>query len=294
MRRFEFVGGTSAKFWMCSVEGSTFIVVYGRLGTDGQRKEKEFDDDEEAEAEMAKKIAEKLKEGYAEVAADAATKAAPGKKGADAAAPKLSLPTRFKRTRAGAASDAGLLKAAATALKALARSTTARSWRREMAAKEARRALRRLGGVDVNAAAAVGEAFDAVVDAAIAKPALPLRFVLAVLDEVQPSGLDRAIARWAAPAGPNGAAIKAVKGVHVAVGGVADAGGAIDDVAVRVAVALVDHGCADAAAVARFKAVKPFVEAAAAKGGGLAKWLAALDDGGDVVAARRKSLFASA
>ena len=42
MRRFEFVGGTSAKFWMAEVVGKTFSIVFGRLGTDGQRKDKDF------------------------------------------------------------------------------------------------------------------------------------------------------------------------------------------------------------------------------------------------------------
>jgi len=49
MRRFEFVEGTSAKFWMADVEGVNFIVVYGRLGTPGQRKEKAFPTEEGAQ-----------------------------------------------------------------------------------------------------------------------------------------------------------------------------------------------------------------------------------------------------
>jgi DNA ligase-1 len=36
MRRFEFVGGTSAKFWEVSMEGSDVTVRFGRLGTVGQ------------------------------------------------------------------------------------------------------------------------------------------------------------------------------------------------------------------------------------------------------------------
>ncbi|HEY0097282.1 MAG TPA: WGR domain-containing protein, partial [Archangium sp.] len=56
MRRFEFVEGTSAKFWMADVQGHTFIVVYGRLGTEGQRKEKEFPDAEGARREYERKV----------------------------------------------------------------------------------------------------------------------------------------------------------------------------------------------------------------------------------------------
>ncbi|WP_155798383.1 WGR domain-containing protein, partial [Sorangium cellulosum] len=67
MRRFEFVQGTSAKFWMADADDRTFIVVYGRLGTAGQRKEKAFPTAEAASRELEKKIAEKLREGYQEV-----------------------------------------------------------------------------------------------------------------------------------------------------------------------------------------------------------------------------------
>ena len=100
MRRFEFVEGTSAKFWMASVEGATFIVVYGRLGTDGQRKEKAFPSEDAARRELEKKINEKLREGYHEVAAGAAGAAPPSSggpkaKGAAAAAPRLALPPRL-------------------------------------------------------------------------------------------------------------------------------------------------------------------------------------------------------
>lgn len=289
MRRFEFVGGTSAKFWTCKVEDSTFTIVFGRLGTDGQTKEKEFDDEEEANAEMAKKITEKLKEGYVEVAADAAAPA--GAKGAEAAAVKLALPSRFHAASAGLAP--ALIKAATTSLKALARSTSARSWRRQLAAKEARRALHRLRGVDLSAHKELGEAFDAVADAVIAKPALPLTFVLGLLDELPASAIDRLLARWTKPAGPCGKALVALKSVHDSLGGIPDKGGDIDELVLRVGCALADHHASDKAAVARFNRVRSFVEAASAPKGGLKKWLAAVDDGGDVVVARRKALFAA-
>src|SRR5688572_29295010 len=97
MRRFEFVEGTSAKFWMAGVEGSNFVVVYGRLGTSGQRKEKAFPSEDAAARELEKKIAEKLREGYCEVSAAGAPGAAappPGAKGAAAASVKLDLPPR--------------------------------------------------------------------------------------------------------------------------------------------------------------------------------------------------------
>ena len=283
MRRFEFVGGGSAKFWTARVEGSTFHIVFGKLGSDGQRKEKEFDDEGDAEAEMEKKIAEKLKEGYVEVAADAA--AAPekaGKKGAEAASAKLELPARFTPILNP---DAALLKAASTSLKALARSTTGRSWRRAIAAKEARRALHRVRGVDLATHNDLADAFDAVVDAVTSKPSLPLSFVLGLCDELPASAFARAIARWGKkPAGPAGQAIATLAEAATTLGD--------DELALRACLALCDAHVDDVAAAARFTKVRSFVEAGASKSGGLTKWLKAMDNG-DAVVARRTTLVAA-
>lgn len=64
MVRYEFTDGSSAKFWEPDVEGSTFIVRYGRIGTKGQESRKDCASPEAAAKEMAKKVKEKLKEGY--------------------------------------------------------------------------------------------------------------------------------------------------------------------------------------------------------------------------------------
>ncbi|NMO18398.1 WGR domain-containing protein, partial [Pyxidicoccus fallax] len=77
MRRFEFVEGTSSKFWEPELKGSTFIVTFGRIGTSGQRKEKAFPDEAAARREYEKKVAEKLREGYREVTAGDAAAAPP-------------------------------------------------------------------------------------------------------------------------------------------------------------------------------------------------------------------------
>ncbi|NNB87716.1 WGR domain-containing protein, partial [Corallococcus exiguus] len=79
MRRFEFVDGNSSKFWMPEVQGANFIVTYGRIGTAGQRKEKAFPDEEAALREYNKKVAEKVREGYAEVSTGEAPPAPPPK-----------------------------------------------------------------------------------------------------------------------------------------------------------------------------------------------------------------------
>lgn len=64
MPRYEFVEGTSKKFWEISLEGSSFTTTYGRIGTDGQTSMKEYDSDEKAKKEYDKLIAEKTKKGY--------------------------------------------------------------------------------------------------------------------------------------------------------------------------------------------------------------------------------------
>jgi DNA ligase 1 len=65
-RRFEFVQGTSSKYWEISVNGAQHIVHYGRLGTNGQERLKCFADAAEADRDAQRLIAEKTKEGYLE------------------------------------------------------------------------------------------------------------------------------------------------------------------------------------------------------------------------------------
>ena len=75
LRRFEFVQGSSAKFWAASVEGNDFIVVYGRIGSAGTRNVKSFGSAADADREMRKKIAEKTREGYVEITTGSAAPA---------------------------------------------------------------------------------------------------------------------------------------------------------------------------------------------------------------------------
>lgn len=65
-RYFEFVEGTSSKFWEIRVEGSTFFTRYGKIGTDGQTTQKDYDSEEKAQAEAEKLISEKTRKGYEE------------------------------------------------------------------------------------------------------------------------------------------------------------------------------------------------------------------------------------
>ncbi|MFD1371134.1 DUF4132 domain-containing protein [Actinoplanes sichuanensis] len=68
MRGFEFVEGTSAKFWEIARTGSRVTVRFGRLGTQGQTSVKTLADDPAAAAHETKLISEKLRKGYVETA----------------------------------------------------------------------------------------------------------------------------------------------------------------------------------------------------------------------------------
>ena len=65
-RYFEFIEGTSSKFWEIRCDGTTFYTRYGKIGTDGQMTQKDFDSPEKTQAEANKLIAEKTKKGYEE------------------------------------------------------------------------------------------------------------------------------------------------------------------------------------------------------------------------------------
>src|SRR5262249_32587410 len=65
-RYFEFVEGSSSKFWEISVDGSDVTVRFGRIGANGQTKTKSFDDEESAEAYADELIDEKTEKGYLE------------------------------------------------------------------------------------------------------------------------------------------------------------------------------------------------------------------------------------
>jgi predicted DNA-binding WGR domain protein len=67
-RRFEFVGGSSAKFWEVSTSDKEVTVRFGRLGTDGQTQTKEFPDTAAAQRHVDKLIAQKTGKGYVECA----------------------------------------------------------------------------------------------------------------------------------------------------------------------------------------------------------------------------------
>lgn len=69
MRRWEFVGDGSAKFWEAEAEGAIVTVRYGRVGAEGRTQVKELDSADAAGLHLAKVIAEKERKGYREVEA---------------------------------------------------------------------------------------------------------------------------------------------------------------------------------------------------------------------------------
>ena len=66
MRRFEYIGGGSEKFWEIDRAGASVTVHFGRIGTAGQTQVKDLGTDQAAGAHVAKLIAEKVKKGYVE------------------------------------------------------------------------------------------------------------------------------------------------------------------------------------------------------------------------------------
>ncbi|MEU8071221.1 DUF4132 domain-containing protein [Micromonospora sp. NPDC049151] len=83
MRRFEFVGGGSAKFWAVGQRDATVTVRYGSLDAQGRTQVKELGSPAEAAAHADRLIAEKLRKGYAETSAAPAA----GQTGVPAAEP---------------------------------------------------------------------------------------------------------------------------------------------------------------------------------------------------------------
>lgn len=294
MRRFEFVGGGSSKFWMPRLDGSVFTVVYGRIGTDGQRKEKEFDSEEAAQKEYDKKVAEKLREGYVEVTDGAAAASAdddgddeavakkPAKKAAakdvkEPAKPAAKVVTPLPvRVVDADITDAALVKAATTAVRALVKSTAGRSWRRRQAAKEATRALSRIAGVDLAAHADLNTAVLAAADAVLSAPSLPLPLVLQALSSLRTSAFSSVLARWQKP---SGAASSALQVLAAAAAALPD-----QELAFRVGRALVDKDLPDAVAAQKLQALRGHIESRTDR----AAFVAALP-AGDLVCDRRKS-----
>ena len=75
-RELVFMDSTSNKFWHIELSGNSHTVTYGRSGTDGQTKTKEFASEEAAKKDFEKLVTAKMKKGY--VDASSATASAHG------------------------------------------------------------------------------------------------------------------------------------------------------------------------------------------------------------------------
>ena len=65
-RRFEFVQGSSNKFWEIAIHGDEIVVVYGRIGTTGQTNNKQFATTADALKHADKLVGAKTAKGYVE------------------------------------------------------------------------------------------------------------------------------------------------------------------------------------------------------------------------------------
>jgi uncharacterized protein (TIGR02996 family) len=72
MRTFQFSDAKSHKFWNIDVQGDSFTVTFGRVGTAGQSQTKAFASAEKAQVEADKLIREKTGKGYRETTPKAA------------------------------------------------------------------------------------------------------------------------------------------------------------------------------------------------------------------------------
>lgn len=284
MRRFEFVEGSSSKFWSPELQGSTFIVTYGRIGTAGQRKEKAFPDEESAQREYDKKVAEKLREGYREVTeggeAPPPVAATPKEKGPP---PLPALPPRVRPAKP----TAEQVTAAAQALAKLESGLGKRSWQVALQARRARRALRKLGGGDPSAHAALASAFESLMGKVVApkgQARLPLRLAMQLLGALDAAAFVRVAQQWKrAPAEAAGGTAVVAREAEA----LAD-----PELALRLGLLLTERpelrGGSEAGWQRRWTALKPHVEAhLKGTGGALQTHLRSLETGGDSHLAQR-------
>lgn len=61
---FEFISGSSNKFWEISVTGASFTTRYAKIGTEGKTTTKRFASHTKAQREAGKLVEEKTSKGY--------------------------------------------------------------------------------------------------------------------------------------------------------------------------------------------------------------------------------------
>lgn len=87
-REFQFIEGSSKKFWAIELDGAKHIIQFGRIGSAGQTQTKEFKTPEQAQKAYEKLVREKVGKGYQLVPpAEAMSAAKPSRRKSAAAGP---------------------------------------------------------------------------------------------------------------------------------------------------------------------------------------------------------------
>lgn len=66
MRTFVYTDAKSNKFWNIEIEGKSFTVTFGKVGTKGQSRKKDFANEDKAQEAYDKLVEEKVSKGYVE------------------------------------------------------------------------------------------------------------------------------------------------------------------------------------------------------------------------------------
>ena len=117
MPRYEFVKGTSSKFWEIGKKGNSVTTTYGRIGAKGQSTIKKFASPKEADVAYVTLINEKIRKGYKLVAGDSGTDDEPEDDGKEWAAVLKLLEKHTKRLRQARGNDKKVRVAIAAYLK---------------------------------------------------------------------------------------------------------------------------------------------------------------------------------
>lgn len=109
-RELQFVDGKSRKFWVIVLKGKSHAVTFGRVGTSGQTRTKDFDTTQEAKKSYEKLVQQKLKKGYVDAKKSSSTKTA-AKKTTKKSSPAKNKARRVRRSTDRVAKEFAEIKA---------------------------------------------------------------------------------------------------------------------------------------------------------------------------------------
>jgi len=182
---------------------------------EGDEEEEEGDEEEEEGDEEEEEEDEEEEEGDKEEKAPKR-----GKKAEIAAAPEPEKPREIEKEpippprRVAARPKAADIAKAREALETLRKGLGARSWKRGVLVRRARRALEGVAGIDPTKDPTLGAAFDALMaSVTAAKERLSLADALVLLNQVDASAFERAASRWKGKEGPAAPALAALHAV---------------------------------------------------------------------------------